>query len=449
MISLDGTTVLVEVLDRQFTYLLDQEQIRMLLHLPRFLGFLRAEPRLAALLDDFGRETNAALDELSSEDEATRTRLRELWISHESRLKAALGDAVHDEKLGVYWPFDKFLAGTNGGDPIELTSRNAFEQDPTRSGRLIKALRNYSQWATSRTKDADDECPEWLLELGFAITDLEVRHRHLLRTLRIAAVTLPGPAMTRLKGRASSVNPIPTPETEGETTDEGLGRQVGNLGAEKFATLLHDPQARLNAGQPTHDGVDVAEAEVRNDLRLLYTELRVRLGLCRSRQVIVGQFTTRCTWYDAERLREICKKDSKRAERLLTLEFGRFLFDHGLVAVLNPEIGEHKPDLLGDLLYVEAKQYSDGSPKSLISAAARQVWSTWQRLREATKIDEAFLLVFRVGGRLVTMPTVVEHRGLRLFPVLVDIAPPAQSGSREEALPLAIDDEDLLPEKEL
>jgi hypothetical protein len=76
------------------------------------------------------------------------------------------------------------------------------------------------------------------------------------------------------------------------------------------------------------------------------------------------------------------------------------------------------------------------------------VWGTWRRLRNPLHVPEAFLLVFRRGGRVVDLPPEVRYRGLVLHSMLVDLVDGSGSGSREAHAPLRLTEADLLPTEE-
>jgi hypothetical protein len=187
--------------------------------------------------------------------------------------------------------------------------------------------------------------------------------------------------------------------------------------------------------------------EVRHDSRLLHEEMRFRLGLVRSSLALIQRYAHRCHSFDAARLREMCKGDSKRAERLLTFDFARYLFDAGLEPLVDAPIAGLRPDLLGPgptaRLYVEAKQYSGRSPAARLRKAYLQVWSTWARLRNAAPIREAFMVVFRTAGPLVVLPDMIPHEGLRLYSVVVDLS--REGGSKEKRPPIVLTADELRP----
>jgi hypothetical protein len=141
---------------------------------------------------------------------------------------------------------------------------------------------------------------------------------------------------------------------------------------------------------------------------------------------------------------------SGRAEEHLTLVAAEFLFDQGLNPLFNAPIVKLRPDLfdanLPHALYVEAKQY-ERDPRAMIRRAAWQMWDTWNELDSCHQVREAFLLVFRRAGPLVTFDESAHLEGRTLYPFLVDIAPPSKKGSRANQKPIHISAQELLPRK--
>lgn len=161
------------------------------------------------------------------------------------------------------------------------------------------------------------------------------------------------------------------------------------------------------------------------------------------------RFKAKCERFMADRLREQMTADSRNAERYATEAILEFLFDHGLNPLFDVDIAGLRPDVLEPTsprpLYIEVKQYSKGSPKTVIQKALTQVWETWNRVDSTCSVREAFLLVFRIGGPLVLFEDTVTWEGRTLHPVLVDIAPSDEAGSRAREKSISFVAADLLP----
>jgi hypothetical protein len=219
-----------------------------------------------------------------------------------------------------------------------------------------------------------------------------------------------------------------------------------------FARLVELGVSLRRADEQGLDGLEKSDVddvykELQGYAKVLHEELRLRIGLRRSRISLVRRFAGRCMAFDGGRLRALADSNPAQAEAVLSLEFARYLFDAGLSPLLNPTIHGLEPDVVypdpSAFFYVEAKQYKERSPKPVLKKAYAQVWSTWGRIRATYPCDEAFLLVFRRCGPYVELPAVIHHQGLRLYSVLADIS--EEAGSRERNLTVRITEEELLP----
>jgi hypothetical protein len=73
------------------------------------------------------------------------------------------------------------------------------------------------------------------------------------------------------------------------------------------------------------------------------------------------------------------------------------------------------------------------------------VHETMGRLRGSRyQVHEAFYVVFRLGGLRVDFPKTVSCGDWTLYPILIDLAPASDSGSRAKA-PIVITADELHP----
>jgi hypothetical protein len=186
-------------------------------------------------------------------------------------------------------------------------------------------------------------------------------------------------------------------------------------------------------------------------LSMFLEDMALRIGIHLSHQALVKRFKAKCELFLAESLCAQVAMFPRRAEILLTESAAQFLFDQGLNPLFNAQIVRLRPDLfdpnLPHALYIEAKQYGEADPKGMIEKATWQVWDTWNELDSSHQVREAFLLVFRISGPLVTFDKSAHLEGRTLYPILVDIAPPAKKGSRAKQKPIHISAQELLPRK--
>lgn len=143
-----------------------------------------------------------------------------------------------------------------------------------------------------------------------------------------------------------------------------------------------------------------------------------------SRFALVAGYTAHCEAFEVDRLRALCDSDGKHAERLLTMDFMRYLSAEGVFALSDPRPDPDDAPVTTPRFYVEARQYKSANPGAPIRRAYARIWGSWNRLRKLHPVDEAFLVIFRRSGRRIELPPVIDFRGLRLYSGLVDIARP-------------------------
>ena len=177
---------------------------------------------------------------------------------------------------------------------------------------------------------------------------------------------------------------------------------------------------------------------------------RARKGF--SHNALLRRYKTRCEWYAREEMRALGESadEAARPEDRLVEHLAEFLFDHGLNPLSTPMTGPVRPDLL-DLtaprfgLYIEAKQHEDlQGAKKATRTGLRQIADTANML-ESLRVHEAFLVVFRRRGELVSfVPETLQLGRLTVHIVRVDIAPRDEVGSRERHNPKTIDPRKLI-----
>ncbi len=445
-ITWGGSELIVELLDRQFDYIGAIHGRDKIIRLQHVLDFLVSEPITAALLREMQAESEVRFSQLQSDDRALRDRLRELWRSHQTEIKKTLV-GITDAALTAFYSFDSYEKALCAIRIIQLNEEN--EQEDAISRNLVRNLIHWAKYA-DQIAQKNSKQPKSLSELLGELLRLDKIREYIDGEIDIARRSLAWAAYERLRSHAARLNPVPP---EGHEHVQWLQHEM----ATRLAVALNDAdpipgQVVFKKGRPPADARIDSEAmqvyaDIRADCKLLYEELIHRLGLARSRRAIVERYAARCEAFDSERLREVCDSNSRSAERKLTTDFARYLFDAGMPPLIDASVGALRPDVLYlsgvSMFYVEAKQYSSNNPRSQIKRAYSQVWSTWARLRKLYPCDEAFLVVFRRRGRLVELPPVIFLEGLRLYSVVIDID--THAGSRERLSPVRLLADELRP----
>jgi hypothetical protein len=275
------------------------------------------------------------------------------------------------------------------------------------------------------------------------LEELNCAQQYSFRRFQAARVSSPGRALARLRACRAHLNLEPPPN-EASLQARAVW-QARRSDDSVFSAAVHIPgQQLLNR----HGGnlIEIRASEVTDDAELIWHGVRQRLLEGWSRRALVRRYAARSQAFEADRLRLVADDDSSRAEASLTRDFARYLFDQGLNPLLDSNVARLRPDVLDiggqTAFYVEAKQYRD-SPRAMLVAAYRQVWSTWGRLREQHHCPEAFIAVFRRGGPRAELPARMSMSGLVLYSVLVDIS--LEAGSSERFDPIQLTAEELLP----
>lgn len=434
--------LLIEQLDRQFAYLGKLSGTDKIVRLARVLSFIQGEPTLTAIVSELRDEATEAVREAELADAAVRLELHRLWSVHGDAIRRGLADET-DEALHVNGSFDSFENALATACHLKL-SRKGDTDEEGQTSRLLGALTHWFQWTRGLAQNAGQAWSGDLAALGSELHRLSRTHSHHRGRLEHSRRAGAWFAYDRLVENARTLNP-PVP-----------GRDVPYTEwiAFEWATTLADAVGRSDKGLGANEKSSESDItrlyeELRVDAGLLHEELRLRVGLARSRRALIQRYARRCEAYDAARLREQCVADPGNAERTLTLDLARYLFDAGLDPLIDPTVSGLRPDLLhvpSFPLYVEGKQYRAKHPRAQIKKAFSQVWGTWGRLRKAYPCTEAFLVIFRRSGPWVEAPQVIRYKGLKLYSVIVDIS--KEGGSREKHAAIQLSEAELRPQED-
>jgi len=438
---------------RQVGFFLRQSGVRFLLAIPRVLTVLREEPRLAVLLTDMLDEVRTELERVAAEDDrlfAAAVEIREQIGGlapdlEDAHRRMTEGDARR--RIGLL-AFDD-LRAVDVVPALFLDPQKA--QQRGRAGSALQILADVLESARRPDGDGPPRRPE-LDDLPRQVGNLQREWRASSRRHRVAVEALPGVSLTRLEWADYYVDEPPEIVPAGqEALDAWADRQFRRYGSDEdlLQKALFDPVPIDDPFGDQHESHRFTEMidRLRHDVEQVQEELLRRIGTVRSRRAIVERFKVRAEWHDRERLRQL-GAEPRHGEARLRDELARFLFDAGLNPVTEVVLGNVRADIVAvatPTLYVEAKQYQRGERK-VVTDAMKQIWDTAGRLTEEPyKIREAFLVIFRRGGRRVQLPEHVPGFGITVYLVLIDIGDAAQTGSRQRAAPLVITAEELAP----
>jgi hypothetical protein len=175
-------------------------------------------------------------------------------------------------------------------------------------------------------------------------------------------------------------------------------------------------------------------------LRRIYETLREKIGTHLSHLQLINKYKTRCMWYDYTRMRDLVNSDSREnvshREHRLTVDLARYLFDNGVTSLYRAKFGIHEVDLVDPSskspIFVEAKAYvsSEGTRKRLIDGIA-QVHSYLNNITSKYMIEEAYYVIFRLGGPLYDLPSKINFHRYIIIPIIIDLGASRISGSQQ------------------
>lgn len=443
VMTYDSLSDVLNAFDRNVSSLLGRENVEFFVGLPRLLDFIRRDARLAQAASELTDLTvRREHDYQNAEDEILRS-VREHWAKHSDIYSAAADAATAKGNREI---FDARVRFADFGERLDRPSSFAFSEhdeigrDDTQSGDLLWTLAHWQGWCKELPG-----APEQLNPATSAFEELRDRQVHLYRSAWFDSRNLAGVALRRLKYVAHWLNPDPADDSR-IPMDAGITRWV----TRPIVDLIFGSAGGFGSSDGSGGErwrLDSEATRARRDLALLHQDIKDSLLLKRSNLGLLKQFQARCERFDAPELRDVSSQTQHEAS--LTRRLARFLFDQGLDPLVDPTIAELRPDVFvprtESPVYVESKQYSaDGDPRDVVRKALRQVLDTWGRLRSTYPVDEAFLAIFRRGGPRVEIRDVLRIHGRTLYTVLIDIAEPSQSGSRQKVDPVTIDDAEVV-----
>jgi hypothetical protein len=405
-----------------------------------------ADPRIAVHLDDLADDAVTYRRTLVEQDERLVGRLVALRTQIASTFAITADSTRAPGEPARPYNYEYFDSLAKLRTDLPAFALPEDRQDPTRTSKLLPILRG----KLHGTEKDEQSAPLWT-----EYNAVEDEHAFNLREFWITEASHAGNAWLRLKHIARLLNRKLTSEELAEMGGLDFSPWEATQGAVTYGAFGIKPNPPLDDNRDYDANAAALVAALRKDVDRLGEELHRRLGTVRSHRALIARFKRQCEWYASEEFRDLAsrlsklERSKKSKENPLRDHLARYLFDQGLNPLTDPLMGGLKPDVVDFALYVEAKQYgeTDRDPKKKIQQAAAQVWSTAPKIHgEPWRIHEAFLVVFRRGGRLIQLPEMVEGKaGVHLYPVLIDVIDPSRAGSRERDTPIVVSAEDLAP----
>jgi hypothetical protein len=432
------------LLERQVQFVRKQESYRLFMALPALVDFVQREPRLRCIADSVAREFEEAVAIYRDADKRCSAEVLDLFERNAAwtgPIYAQIaGKNVDDslnlprERLSVYAK----RSGVHDGDPLKFRKHDTSQADAAISQLqcFIEQLERDGSLGESQSQHG-----EMTRRLAGISWDHQRAHFKFVHTMCASA----GASWKILVDLADAVCPAMPATTKEDAWLDAY------LKAEKFKKRMSKADLLLGIDRSEDPECEDWRAKADSALEIFLQDMALRIGIHLSHRALIMRFKTKCELFLADGLRTRMTAKSTKAELYATQTAAQFLFDEGLNPLFNAQIVRLRPDLfdprLPHALYVEAKQYGTANPKRMIEKATWQVWDTWNELDSGHKVREAFLLVFRRAGPLVTFDESVHLEGRTLHPVLVDVAPAAKKGSRATQKPIHISASELLPQR--
>lgn len=451
---------------RQRDYMQSLDAASYLFHLPRYLDELRRSPVIDAALHDLDDELAELGRELVEHDQELTPQVIEARHELQHALPPERDDTDMEppDVMGDTWGYAQSFANFDAiasGAPFRPRGGGDETTDVSRVGQLILILQQKLADMTHREVPPEHEGGPMRVVEAELTPDLQVtgdrlaalagRHRYAHQKLVLRRRNSPAVALRELEQFALGLNPEPVGPAE---TDQELRERLEELlrTADTRAllerVLYMTPSTGLGEQDETALRVLVDE-QLRPRVERLHVGLLTQLDHARSYLAVLRRFKARCEWHDRDRMLDIASR--ARPENALRAELARYLFDQGLSPLTDPLVSDLRPDVFDPSLkpnvWVEAKQYAGGNPKGRIVEWAAQTFNTVRRhIGTAYDVREVFFVIFRRGGRDVDLPLSYRAEQFTVYPLLVDVAPPELSGSRQREQAVMVSSEELAPE---
>jgi hypothetical protein len=254
--SYDSLGDLIAILDSEVRLLLDQDDVRLLIGLPRFLDLMDSEPRLASALAVLRDAVRSRELEFRRHDETLKEEIRALW-KRDERLFVGAEEAAQSqgegERFHALGRSPSFASAIDEPAEAAFPADDEIGRDPSRSGGLLKLLNHWHHWI----QDPQDKD-----RVGSVLERLRGRHDHEYRRLWLDVRNRAGIAFARLESHVLSLNPPPS---------EDPVRWAQAEHVKELVEAVFDPD-----GSPPGEQPDVKRAveSIKRDVRLLHQALR-------------------------------------------------------------------------------------------------------------------------------------------------------------------------------
>lgn len=140
---------------------------------------------------------------------------------------------------------------------------------------------------------------------------------------------------------------------------------------------------------------------------------------------VLERYNLRTVLYNTSHLKELLKS-SKNKERMLTRDLCNFVFDQGYTPINEFHLNVGRIDVADftgpNPFLLEVKVMKEGFSKHDFMSAIRQLLLYTTSLEKSFNVDRGYLVFFRLGGPLVSIPGVVRIHNIEIYFKIIDIS---------------------------
>jgi hypothetical protein len=427
----------IDLLDRKFQFLMESQTETFLFDLRLFVNYLREDEIISYILTKLDRELEEAcliyIDKLKVEKiEVVKLKNELLKIHPElletSRLIREKGEDWHQKAKSYEW--ELFYSLIQLDEQLVNYEEVNGKYDLTPSGQMMDFLNRICRdWKYINRKWKSNP------KIHQKLSDLSSRHNHELREWRIFCKIAPANAFARLKATADGVNLSPNWFRNRETKEKS-GLNISAFFNIQW-TARNLPEV-FNLGEDCEVYRNIRD-NIETAVKRVYEAIREEIGTNLLHFQLINRYKVRSQIYNKAELRKIVedKNNAGKFEDVLTLDLARFLFDSGLSTYYRVHAGSHEYDLIdletniANPLFVEAKAYTDNKAKQTLIKGIYQLHSYLCGVEAKKLIDEAYYVVFRVGGPIYVFPKKVQIGKFSIYPILIDLGESKDSGRKQ------------------
>jgi hypothetical protein len=433
---------LIELLDRRYSLVADASPQDFLLELDAFLDFIQSDEVLKYYVEQmvaqFQRriqERDRAFEQQKREAIALRHRLVKIFPDLDDSKTPFELDPQFDLPSETYQRslahFDDIMNAINRWEGKIWPVSPDLYHDHSDVIKLLNILRRKlslkERSLRQEGKDPSKEIPEdFRSDFDYLCDRHEHTHLDFVNHRRVS----PGSSFAFLVDAVSKINPEPQ--------KFGSWQQIIQTVSERALSSEGEAEDELRAivykGQENDRLLPVCKPH----LRRVYESLRAMIGSRLIHWQILNRYKARCMWYDRERLLELVERNpTRRREDVLTRDLARYLFDNGISVLYRVRRGVHEFDLIGECsqaqIFLEVKTYKDSrnTRRTLVNGVAQlHAYLTGLEAHD-TLVQEAYYVVYRLGGPLYDLPREIATNRLTIYPMTIDLGPSSESGRRQ------------------